>query len=179
MAWRSASVSVPLRGFCFSTFLTILANKNFPHKVSVPLRGFCFSTPTDSHRDRLAAPTCFRPLTGILFFNWTSCCRRPAFLKRFPSPYGDFVFQPRTHKKVIMIGKGFPSPYGDFVFQQAAAQRLYARWEWLWFPSPYGDFVFQPARKGNVVMAIEKLFPSPYGDFVFQRGRHAIQVTSP
>ena len=36
-------VSVPLRGFCFSTILSVKSNI-FRRKVSVPLRGFCFST---------------------------------------------------------------------------------------------------------------------------------------
>ena len=84
-------VSVPLRGFCFSTFFrnSILVNSL---NVSVPLRGFCFSTENESrHYFRLRL--------------W------------FPSPYGDFVFQRENIMKEKDYGKLFPSPYGDFVFQ--------------------------------------------------------------
>ena len=43
----------------------------------------------------------------------------------FPSPYGDFVFQPEEMalKKVVAEVK-FPSPYGDFVFQPAPPKSL-------------------------------------------------------
>ena len=37
---------------------------------------------------------------------------------RFPSPYGDFVFQHGNPSWYVCFDNGsFPSPYGDFVFQ--------------------------------------------------------------
>ena len=72
------SVSVPLRGFCFSTYTR---DKGFivPGRgVSVPLRGFCFSTevidPTKDEKNPL-----------------------------FPSPYGDFVFQQSLRKALSFL----------------------------------------------------------------------------
>ena len=37
-------------------------------------------------------PSCFRPLTGILFFNKRASWNGES-VPVFPSPYGDFVFQ--------------------------------------------------------------------------------------
>ena len=60
---------------------------------------------------------CFRPLTGILFFN---IMMREIYLggSEFPSPYGDFVFLFDSWKsnRLLFAGFKFPSPYGDFVF---------------------------------------------------------------
>ena len=42
-------------------------------KVSVPLRGFCFST-CGKYDDMFNILDGFRPLTGILFFNSSSSC---------------------------------------------------------------------------------------------------------
>ena len=62
--------------------------------------------------------------------------------RKFPSPYGDFVFQQMTKVEVVSKEmKKFPSPYGDFVFQQHRS--LQTKKPQRKFPSPYGDFVFQ------------------------------------
>ena len=38
---------------------------------------------------------------------------------KFPSPYGDFVFQTKEVLDAMGVKAGmFPSPYGDFVFQK-------------------------------------------------------------
>ena len=70
-------------------------------------------------------------------------------LVKFPSPYGDFVFQLTTewNAKIMHILR-FPSPYGDFVFQldEETKKEIIQSIE---FPSPYGDFVFQPAKAGK------------------------------
>ncbi len=66
-----------------------------------------------------------------------------AKFRRFPSPYGDFVFQQAVGREVICPAcKAFPSPYGDFVFQLKVEIGI-AREGRKEFPSPYGDFVFQ------------------------------------
>ena len=138
------------------------------YTVSVPLRGFCFSTPTrppcsllvglwfpSPYGDfvfqlhclaagRYGGQSCFRPLTGILFFNpyYYSCPKK--ILDAFPSPYGDFVFQHfRSDWHIITFSREFPSPYGDFVFQLEDVKIRNKNWK-ASFPSPYGDFVFQP-----------------------------------
>ena len=85
-------VSVPLRGFCFST---TTKRPGIYHKhivVSVPLRGFCFSTEMYMEVSVVAV--------------------------EFPSPYGDFVFQHERFIPSRLAKLKFPSPYGDFVFQR-------------------------------------------------------------
>ena len=61
---------------------------------------------------------CFRPLTGLLFFYPERLkAEREKARKKFPSPYGAFVFLPG--QKIFANGyEGylFPSPYGAFVF---------------------------------------------------------------
>ena len=89
-------VSVPLRGFCFSTTALASAISAALNDVSVPLRGFCFSTQI---RKALYIMGCM-----------------------FPSPYGDFVFQRSSVLRSILRSfSWFPSPYGDFVFQRCAS----------------------------------------------------------
>ena len=68
-------------------------NSNDTVLVSVPLRGFCFSTAIiEELIDRIEVDG-FRPLTGILFFNKAGKTRIIKVEDWFPSPYGDFVFQ--------------------------------------------------------------------------------------
>ena len=64
----------------------------------------------------------------------------------FPSPYGDFVFQPFTTKHISVPLEQFPSPYGDFVFQLVHPLVATITFH-IEFPSPYGDFVFQHAKQ--------------------------------
>ena len=111
---RITSVSVPLRGFCFSTSVTtssVTSSSLFPSpygdfvfqlylpsqpilimflKVSVPLRGFCFSTPVKSIPKNTCA--CFRPLTGILFFNYQGRKSNMKFKVRVSVPLRGFCF---------------------------------------------------------------------------------------
>ena len=120
MALKTEWVSVPLRGFCFSTNGGRRMNTKQLINVSVPLRGFCFSTSHLPVVQGAGGGGRFRPLTGILFFNRKVLSWQLKQIgKKFPSPYGDFVFQlekfcTRCGKKFI----AFPSPYGDFVFQR-------------------------------------------------------------
>ena len=68
----------------------------------------------------------FRPLTGILFFNLRTMGDIEYFAReKFPSPYGDFVFQQATSVRHSSHDElPFPSPYGDFVFQQSLRKAL-------------------------------------------------------
>ena len=66
----------------------------------------------------------FRPLTGILFFNECFEAATREAWTQFPSPYGDFVFQPTKKGLIDMATTTFPSPYGDFVFQRTAATSI-------------------------------------------------------
>ena len=94
-------------------------NSNDTMLVSVPLRGFCFSTMSMIFNVCAACKVSFRPLTGILFFNITMIGYILGSNRiTFPSPYGDFVFQlffNDFHCFIFLVL--FPSPYGDFVFQ--------------------------------------------------------------
>ena len=71
--------------------------------VSVPLRGFCFSTKPVKQAAKKAASKSFRPLTGILFFNvayrWNSL--KQVF--RFRPLTGILFFN--KHRKYSFIGK--------------------------------------------------------------------------
>ena len=112
-------VSVPSRGFCFRTYIMENEKKDYllefpsPHgdfvferesvpvrisgrAVSVPSRGFCFRTRRrqgrKGRRKHVSVPSrgfCFR--TAPVFAHHP--CRRR---KKFPSPHGDFVFEPST-----------------------------------------------------------------------------------
>ena len=116
-------VSVPLRGFCFSTtrFLQLTTNAiMFPS----PYGDFVFQRPA-SPPCSLLVGLCFRPLTGILFFNTNDAPTYAQEQLAFPSPYGDFVFQhKRIEGKVFHLSVMFPSPYGDFVFQLGGLAKL-------------------------------------------------------
>ena len=68
-----------------------------------------------------------------------------AYNEKFPSPYGDFVFQ----REFIMLyfnltEKGF-RPLTGILFFNSIIHLGYSRTTET-FPSPYGDFVFQPAE---------------------------------
>ena len=110
----------------------------------------------------------FRPLTGILFFNAMFCrFRSIPLVVKFPSPYGDFVFQQEGqrgdnswhwfHSFRPLTGILFFNVWNNF------AKRLTPSL----FPSPYGDFVFQLEVTTGYPL-VTNAFPSPYGDFVFQ-----------
>ena len=111
-------VSVPLRGFCFSTRGGREMNLKIRKRVSVPLRGFCFSTKPQALGNTPGGIGVSVPLRGFCFSTKCVCRRKAAERKEFPSPYGDFVFQRKTTSKATAGKKRvFPSPYGDFVFQ--------------------------------------------------------------
>ena len=85
-------VSVPLRGFCFSTTRK-KSTKEDAKEFPSPYGDFVFQPSSSSSSSSLAS-SCFRPLTGILFFNRPKVRRAyPSGRREFPSPYGDFVFQ--------------------------------------------------------------------------------------
>ena len=58
----------PYGDFVFQLVNRDTINVNFDSVVSVPLRGFCFSTSSLTN-PYSRGKHCFRPLTGILFFN--------------------------------------------------------------------------------------------------------------
>ena len=91
-------VSVPLRGFCFSTIAVFTPFFVGAFFVSVPLRGFCFSTNVAEQMSETEDGS-YRPLTGILFFNRSGIGRASTRFSMFPSPYGDFVFQRLKEKE--------------------------------------------------------------------------------
>ena len=111
--------------------------------------------------------SCFRPLSGILFFNEAVApALRPSDKYCFRPLSGILFFNPWAERLFARPAKPFPSPFGDFVFQLIYDVDICHRL--CTFPSPFGDFVFQQ----NVIMKekwkVKNLFPSPFGDFVFQ-----------
>ena len=167
MLRRSPSVSVPLRGFCFSTRKEMKKSYTGPARfpspygdfvfqlaaaqrgmyalgqiVSVPLRGFCFST-RKMKMTYIMISESFRPLTGILFFNACKDCTDVMKYTEFPSPYGDFVFQPGScWANNRSLAESF-RPLTGILFFNAISQRYGENILFERFPSPYGDFVFQ------------------------------------
>ena len=62
----------------------------------------------------------------------------------FPSPYGDFVFQPDKAGKTHSIKVEEVSvPLRGFCFSTSGNRARGYLPVVPWFPSPYGDFVFQ------------------------------------
>ena len=62
---------------------------------------------------------CFRPLTGILFFNGKGIHQVHRYVSsRFRPLTGILFFNSCTSSVVCLSRRWFPSPYGDFVFQQ-------------------------------------------------------------
>ena len=144
---RPAAVSVPLRGFCFSTYafeiLDSIGDRGFR-----PLTGILFFNTKWAKADIIVSVYGFRPLTGILFFNKSQVCVDYLWkMEKFPSPYGDFVFQREMKKEVSAKLTDLVSvPLRGFCFSTRSStyRRRYALHT---FPSPYGDFVFQPHRQ--------------------------------
>ena len=115
--WPSAGHGFrPLTGILFFNWLQSISDERCAEMVSVPLRGFCFST-EEYHARFMDSFDHFRPLTGILFFNGTKKSKLWVAAAGFPSPYGDFVFQHNQECGGWIRFNPFPSPYGDFVFQ--------------------------------------------------------------
>ena len=136
------TVSVPLRGFCFSTKIKRKDWLKWKNIVSVPLRGFCFSTFENGRvhwgKETLWFPSpygdfvfqrseqrytyydaiSFRPLTGILFFNNREWRLRKMSLNFCFRPLTGILFFNLTYMWHSSHGFKFPSPYGDFVFQR-------------------------------------------------------------
>ena len=71
----------------------------------------------------------------------------------------------------------FPSPYGDFVFQRKSILS-----EGLVLPAsfrPLTGILFFNAKKGEFIMLTKFImFPSPYGDFVFQLYNEVLPIHS-
>ena len=130
------SVSVPLRGYVFLNYCSVLYKEDFkkfpsPYgdmffsiltgkqtkpfigKVSVPLRGYVFLN-TDNPNKSISAD-CFRPLTGICFSQLKFKNRHRYPVQEFPSPYGDMFFSIDGRGHSTKRGR-FPSPYGDMFF---------------------------------------------------------------
>ena len=60
----------------------------------------------------------FRPLTGILFFNWKSNIKSLEVHRLAVSvPLRGFCFSTKANILAFVNRYWFPSPYGDFVFQ--------------------------------------------------------------
>ena len=62
----------------------------------------------------------FRPLTGILFFNYDYPEVVPAYIKDVSVPLRGFCFSTYviSSNDNALAFRLFPSPYGDFVFQR-------------------------------------------------------------
>ena len=111
----------------------------------------------------------FRPLTGILCFN----SARPKFqflkVESF-RPVTGSLFVNGTYGTSFCHkgGSGFPSPYGDFVFQPKAAASVNAYLQEQ-VSVPLRGFCFSTKVEVNTWTKICRMFPSPYGDFVFQQ----------
>ena len=88
---KEVAVSVPLRGFCFSTQEAVSLMKEKGKEVSVPLRGFCFST--------------FDKKKSI-----------QTSTSEFPSPYGDFVFQQQANQAYTLDNFSFRPLTGILFF---------------------------------------------------------------
>ena len=61
---------------------------------------------------------CFRPLTGILFFNAYSALLYVTFRDAVSVPLRGFCFSTKQSSVDSIWSGMFPSPYGDFVFQR-------------------------------------------------------------
>ena len=111
----------PLTGILFFNSANGVVLFFVPAWVSVPLRGFCFST-AERMNCIAACARCFRPLTGILFFNHSNMFTHPVTKRlMFPSPYGDFVFQPKEAAKLLGISvKTVSVPLRGFCFSTSA-----------------------------------------------------------
>ena len=188
-------VSVPLRGFCFSTAIIeelidrievdgfrpltgiLFFNARQSTRrlrvmrgVSVPLRGFCFSTRKSSKRQRSQARR-FRPLTGILFFNqFYEQAGTLHIIPGFPSPLRGFCFSTKGKKSAYGLASlRFRPLTGILFFNRPVGldERMGRKEE---FPSPYGDFVFQhPACKDCWLSRIQNV-SVPLRGFCFSTG---------
>ena len=116
-------VSVPLRGFCFSTpyHLSVIGYDGW--EFPSPYGDFVFQPlPFAAALDELLKE-CFRPLTGILFFNDANIVESREIGGRFRPLTGILFFNNIIRKRDKEHTELFPSPYGDFVFQQAEWRR--------------------------------------------------------
>ena len=72
----------------------------------------------------------------------------------------------------------FPSPYGDFVFQHFGAGKAFDAFGRA-FPSPYGDFVFQPVPpKSLVIPDLSKPIAERRLKFLFQSAAGGLKWAS-
>ena len=110
---------------------------------------------------------CFRPLTGILFFNFARPARKPPPPPLSFRPLTGILFFNGEEKTMKVIEeKEFPSPYGDFVFQRHGVRSVKSCC--LRFRPLTGILFFNTACFLSFLIPTSS-FPSPYGDFVFQR----------
>ena len=146
--WR-ALVSVPLRGFCFSTLFHSESFLSCRRRVSVPLRGFCFSTRARCHL-QFHVPVVSVPLRGFCF---STCWTRwwSLLVLHFVSvPLRGFCFSTGGCVYVYKTGQQRVSvPLRGFCFSTSGRASTIIR-EYGAFPSPYGDFVFQHPTKGRI-----------------------------
>ena len=136
--------------------------------ISVPSRGFCFRTKGEYHDEREKFQKNFRPLTGILFSNRASTVIRMYATANISVPSRGFCF--RTHAMamgILVIGEIFPSPHGDFVFEPFRAL-LSNHHERRGFPSPHGDFVFERGRASTVIREFGSVISVPSRGFCFR-----------
>ena len=77
-----------------------LKTRKFPS----PYGDFVFQPCDTAGVFRTCRSSCFRPLTGILFFNaLDELIQSTDYFKSFPSPYGDFVFQQSLRKALSFL----------------------------------------------------------------------------
>ena len=185
---RRNTVSVPLRGLWFLSFMVLVGLDTISHLVSVPLRGLWFLSCRKRANKKWIRES-FRPLAGIMVL----IKRIKSSLKKryllFPSPCGDYGsylvrdggtymatsrggFRPLAGIMVLinemLEGKTFPCPVSVPL-------------RGLWFLSAHvagrqnlDNFSFRPLAGIMVLIAIKKVrlcvkssmsFPSPCGDY--------------
>ena len=91
----------------------------------------------------------------------------------FPSPLGDYVFNPDDPELMQAICDSF-RPLSGIMFSIFA--KTYHKLDTFKFPSPLGDYVFNRLLKEAENMTKLK-FPSPLGDYVFNLTSFELALT--
>ena len=150
--------------------------------VSVPLRGFCFSTGIEL-REYPAIWIRFRPLTGILFFNGTEKKNRIKRGRGFRPLTGILFFNKHGTRRNAAEGIAVSVPLRGFCFSTLTTS--YSKGKVFRF-RPLTGILFFNGRNESLYVQGRAAFPSPYGDFVFQQlslrygnGKETVSVSVP
>ncbi len=107
-----------------------------------PYGDFVFQQFREQGKQRRAGKR-FRPLTGILFFNYLMFRANGAFWQFVSVPLRGFCFSTKQgRKKAAYLDRGFRPLTGILFFNIDNNDANAERFVYV-FPSPYGDFVFQ------------------------------------